>query len=260
MGDKSRIAWTNATVNFFTGCTKISEACDHCYAKGTAEWLQNIAPTGKYRNGFDFTVHVYNEPNDWTKILRSKTPKKIFIDSMSDIFHEKASFNDIKTQFEIMNIYSQHIYQLLTKRTNKRTLKIVNELEEQNLIKENMWMGVTIELQRHMKARLRWLNQTPFKTIWVSAEPLLGLLDFTQEHYNLNWIVTGGESGTEARPMNMDWIREIRDYCSENRIAFFHKQHGGTKKCKCHGAKGCLLVDNRIHKDFPRIPSPEIFF
>jgi protein gp37 len=253
MGRITAIPWADATINFFTGCKPVSDACDWCYAKDVANWLKGLG-IPKYKNGFDFTVHVYKIRNDWTRTLKSKKPLKIFINSMSDMFFEKASYDEIEQQFVIMNNYPQHTYLLLTKRTNKRSLNILNKLNKLNLITKNLWLGVTIEHQKYFHNRMQWLAQTPVKTKWISAEPLLGPLEITAWHKFIDWLVVGGESGRNARQMKVEWVFDLLDQAKDYNIPLFFKQWGNYQikgKCKCHKAKGCMTINDNLYIDYP---------
>ena len=218
----SGIEWTETTWNPITGCTKISDGCKFCYADRIAKRLK-AAGVKKYRNGFQVTLHpsTLQDPLKWRK------PRLIFVNSMSDLFHEEVPLSFIKSVFQTMNRASQHTFQVLTKRP-KRVLDIQDELTWNS----NIWLGTSIESQR-WDFRLRDLSKTKAKTKFLSLEPLLGPLTDIQVE-EVDWVIVGGESGPGARLMEANWVREIRDSCLRKQVPFFFKQWGGVFK-KNHG-------------------------
>lgn len=220
MADRSAIEWTEATWNPITGCTKVSPGCKHCYAERLARRLQAMGHPN-YASGFALTLHehVLELPLQW------KTPRVIFVNSMSDLFHENVPLTFIHQVFEIMNQAHWHQFQVLTKRS-ARLFELSNDLPWA----PNIWMGVSVENQRYVY-RIDHLRQTRAAIRFLSLEPLLGPLpnlDLTGIH----WVIVGGESGPGARPMQEDWVTDIRDQCLEAGVPFFFKQWGGVHKKK----------------------------
>ncbi len=218
MASNSRIEWTSSTWNPVTGCDKVSPGCDHCYADRMAKRLQAMG-VKKYRNGFDVTLHpdVLEQPTTW------KRPRVIFVNSMSDLFHERVPLDYVQQIFDVIDRCPQHIFQVLTKRS-KRLLRAADKLDWPI----NLWMGVTVEGPIY-KFRIDDLRKTPAALKWLSLEPLLeplGPLDLTE----IAWAVVGGESGPGARPMKEKWVYEILHQCRAQDTAFFFKQWGGVNK------------------------------
>ncbi len=218
MSTQSSIEWTETTWNPVTGCTKISDGCKHCYAERMATRLQAMG-VEKYRNGFDLTVHesVLEEP------LRWKKPRIVFVNSMSDLFHEAVPAVFIESVFRVMNRASQHTFQVLTKRPAR-----VLELDPKLTWTPNIWLGTSIESKERID-RLAKLKESSALTKFLSLEPLLGPLPGL-DLAGVDWVIVGGESGPGARPMKADWVREIRDNCLQSRVPFFFKQWGGVFK------------------------------
>ena len=214
----SPIEWTEATWNPTTGCTKISEGCRHCYAEKMAKRLEAMGQP-RYINGFKVTIH-----DDLIELpLRWRNPKRIFVDSMSDIFHKDVPDEFIQRVFETMNRASHHTFQVLTKRPER-----VRTIAHKLTWTENIWMGTSVEDMRVAK-RVDHLRQVPASVRFLSCEPLLGSLlrlDLTSIH----WVIAGGESGPGARPMKSEWALELRDKCAEQGIPYFFKQWGGVQK------------------------------
>ncbi len=214
------IEWTQATWNPSTGCTKISPGCKHCYAERLAERLQAMGQPN-YRNGFDLTLHerMIELP------LRWKRPQLIFVNSMSDLFHEAMPVEFILRTFEVMRRAHWHIFQVLTKRSGR-----VAELDAILPWSRNIWMGVSVENQDYL-FRLDDLRRTHAHVKFVSLEPLLGPLP-RLDLQGIDWVIAGGESGPGARPMDPAWVLSIRDQCRRAKVSFFFKQWGGTRKKK----------------------------
>ena len=225
------IEWTDRTWNPTTGCDKVSPGCTHCYAEALTKRFHTNFP-----NGFTFQEHPkrLNEPRGWRK------PSRIFVNSMSDLFHEDISLDFLKQVFEVMRETPHHIYQILTKR-DKRLVELADQLEWS----DNIWMGVSVENQNYVH-RVDSLRQVNAKVRFLSCEPLLGplQLDLTGIH----WVIVGGESGQKHRPMQVEWAQSIRDQCQDAGVAFFFKQWGGrTPK-----AAGRLL-DDKIWDEMPDV-------
>ena len=220
MATKSSIEWTESTWNPLTGCTKISPGCKHCYAERMAKRLQAMGQPN-YRNGFKLTLHDHalEIPLHW------KQPQMIFVNSMSDLFHEEVPLEFIQKVFDTMTKASWHTFQVLTKRSGR-----LLELDKELLWPENVWMGVSVENQNYT-FRIDNLRETHAVTKFLSLEPLLGpLADLNLS--GIHWVIVGGESGPGARPIQQSWVRDIRDQCLDVKVPFFFKQWGGTNKKK----------------------------
>ncbi|MGI8687244.1 MAG: DUF5131 family protein [Thermomicrobiales bacterium] len=234
MSDKSAIEWTDATWNPVTGCTQVSPGCDHCYALTFAERFRGV-PGHPYEQGFDLKLW----PNRLEIPLQWKKPRRIFVNSMSDLFHKDVSDEYIRRVFNVMIKADWHNFQILTKRSPR-----LAHLAPSLPWAPHMWIGVSIE-QNSLVWRADHLRKVPAHVRFISAEPLLGPLP------NLNldgihWLITGGESGAGHRPCNPDWVRDLRDRCVGSDVAFFHKQWGGrTPKV------GGRLLDGRTWDEFP---------
>jgi protein gp37 len=223
----SKIEWTSSTWNPVTGCTKISPGCANCYAERMAKRLKAME-NPSYENGFEVTLHerILDYPLKWKK------PQMIFVNSMSDLFHKKVPVGFIDKIFDVMCRAEWHQFQILTKRSG-RMQKLNSRLPWQS----NMWMGVSIENEDYTY-RIEHLVKTNAKIKFLSLEPLIGPL----KNLNLDgidWVIVGGESGPKARPMNPDWVVDIRDQCLKTGVPFFFKQWGGVNKKKA----GRILED-----------------
>ena len=237
MSVKSKIEWTNASWNPIRGCTKLSEGCKNCYAQTFAERFRGV-PGHPYEQGFDLRIvrEKINEPLKWKK------PKKIFVCSMSDLFHEEVPIEYIIKVFETMNKANWHTFQILTKRT-ERLFKIHKQLNWTS----NIWIGTSIELEKY-SYRSSILSKIPSSVRFLSLEPLLGPIQ-NLPLKKIDWIIVGGESGLNARPMDIDWALEIKEICLENQINFFFKQLGGRKN-KRGGAEA--LLEGKIWHQYPK--------
>ncbi len=220
MATNSPIEWTDATWNPVTGCDKISPGCKHCYAERMAHRLQAMG-NENYRHGFDVALHPHmlRHPLVW------KSPKRIFVNSMSDLFHEEVPLSYIQRVFEVMNQADWHQYQILTKRAER-----LEELSDQIEWSPQIWMGVSVESEKYV-SRIDHLVRTKAHVKFLSIEPLLAPVGKLKLH-GIDWVIVGGESGPGARPMNADWVTDIRDQCRKARVAFFFKQWGGVQKGK----------------------------
>ena len=234
MATQSSIEWTETTWNPVTGCTKISHGCKHCYAERMARRLQAMG-LEKYRNGFEVTVHpaTLEEPTKWRK------PRLVFVNSMSDLFHESVPDRFVGSVFEVMNRATQHTFQVLTKRP-RRVARLNSKLKWTS----NIWLGTSIESHRWI-SRLDELKSTSAQTKFLSLEPLLAPLADLDLN-GIDWVIVGGESGPACRPMKRDWVRDIRDNCSESGVAFFFKQWGGVFKKRTG-----RVLDGRTWDDMP---------
>ena len=219
MGNKSAIEWTDATWNPVTGCTKITRGCDNCYAERLAERFRGT-PGHPFENGFDLTLR----PERLSQPLSWKRPRRVFVNSMSDLFHKKIPAEFIDHVFDAMEVADQHIFQVLT----KRSLIMKNYLQRrygQSAVPRHIWCGVSIE-DRMATARIHHLQTAPVTVRFLSIEPLLGPVgDIDLE--GISWVIVGGESGPNARPMKQCWVLDIRDICERNGVDFFFKQWGG---------------------------------
>ena len=218
MSTKSRIEWTSSTWNPVTGCDKVSEGCDNCYAERMARRLQGMG-VEKYRQGFKVRIHpaVLEAP------LHLKKPQIIFVNSMSDVFHPDVPFDFVRKMFDVMVRCRQHVFQVLTKRS-KHLVRLQHRLPWP----DNIWMGVTVE-KNHYKYRIDDLRKTNANIKFLSLEPLLGPLG-KLDLSGIDWVVVGGESGPGARPMLDSWVDEIHENCRRSDTAFFFKQWGGIHK------------------------------
>ncbi len=220
MAINSSIEWTQATWNPVTGCTKISPGCKNCYAECMARRLRAMG-SPNYVNGFRVTVHEHQID----KPLRWKRPMAVFVNSMSDIFHEEVSIDFILKIFRVMELAGHHRFQLLTKRAERLSM-----LDPKLPWHDNVWMGVTVETADYV-FRIDHLRHTGARIKFLSLEPLLGPLAGLDLR-GIDWVIVGGESGPRARPMHPDWVTEIRDQCLDANVPFFFKQWGGKNKKK----------------------------
>lgn len=234
MAQLSAIEWTDATWNPVTGCTKISPGCKFCYAERMAKRLQAMGQP-RYRNGFKLTLQpdVVEQPLSWKK------PKIIFVNSMSDLFHHDIPFDYLKKIFAAMAKADWHIFQILTKRSERLAV-----IGKQLYWPENVWMGVSVENDDY-KYRISHLTSIRCAVRFLSVEPLLGpIADLPLK--GIDWVIVGGESGPGARPMHPQWVRSIRDRCVQARVPFFFKQWGGVRKSR-YGR----ILDGRTWDEMP---------
>lgn len=234
--NSSKIEWTESTWNPVTGCTKISEGCRNCYAERMAKRLQAMGQAN-YRNGFNVTCHphVLKMPTQWKK------SKMIFVNSMSDLFHEDIPDGFIFDIFSVMQEAHRHQFQVLTKRSQRMV-----ELSGHFQWSPNVWMGVTVESANHLN-RIDDLRKVPANVRFLSMEPLLGpvkQLNLT----NIDWVIVGGESGPGARPMKNEWVLDIRNQCIKSGTDFFFKQWGGVNK-----KKAGRLLEGRTWDAMPKL-------
>jgi protein gp37 len=224
------IEWTDRTWNPTTGCTKISPGCTHCYAEALTKRFHTNFP-----NGFTLTLHPerLEEPKRWRK------PSRIFVNSMSDLFHEDVPIDFLQQVFKVMGETPWHIYQILTKR-HERLLELAPQLQWH----DNIWMGVSVENQNYVH-RVDFLRTVNAKVRFLSCEPLLGPLELNLT--GIDWVIVGGESGVKHRPMQIEWAQSIRDRCQNAGVAFFFKQIGGRTP-KANGR----LLDEQIWNEMPK--------
>jgi protein gp37 len=218
MPTRSNIEWTEMTWNPVTGCTKVSQGCKHCYAERMAKRLTAMG-SGRYRNGFKVTLHpdLLDVPRTW------RQPRVVFVNSMSDLFHEDIPLDYIQRVFATMRDCPQHTFQVLTKRSDR-----LAELASHLPWPKNVWMGVSVEDARVI-SRIRDLSSTPAAVRFLSLEPLIGPLHELPLS-GIHWVIVGGESGPRARPMRKEWVDSIHRQCRDARVPFFFKQWGGVRK------------------------------
>jgi protein gp37 len=235
---QSKIEWTELTWNPITGCTKISAGCKFCYAEVMSKRLKAMG-VEKYQNGFKLALHenVLAEPYSW------KHPKIVFVNSMSDLFQKNVPIEFIQKVFTVMNENPQHVFQILTKRAD-----ILLEYDQAKLLKwtHNIWMGVSVEDDR-VKDRIKLLSKTKAKVKFLSCEPLIGPIG-KMNLKQIDWVIVGGESGRKPRPMNVDWVLDIKEQCDESDAAFFFKQWGGTNKKKTG-----RLLNGKTYDEMPSV-------
>jgi len=240
MADGSAIEWTDATWNPVTGCTKITRGCDNCYAARFSERFRGV-PAHPFENGFDLTLRPerIEQPLGWAR------PRMIFVNSMSDLFHKKVPRAFIDQVFDTMERADWHTFQLLTKRSSLMRDYLIQRYVDQTPPK-HIWVGVSVE-DGQAKTRISHLQSAPADVRFLSVEPLIGPLGPVNLE-GIHWVIAGGESGPRARPMNIEWAREIRDQCRSQSVPFFFKQWGGTRP-----KSGGRELDGREWNDFPAI-------
>ncbi|MGD9636010.1 MAG: DUF5131 family protein [Pirellulales bacterium] len=241
MSASSKIEWTDATWNPVRGCTKVSPGCVHCYAETLAERFRGV-PGHPYEFGFDLRLvpHKITEPITWSR------PKMVFVNSMSDLFHEAISDEFIEIVVRVMEAANWHIYQVLTKRS-ERLLKLLSTKLRFAAQSPHIWWGVSVENRRFGLPRIEHLRAASPAIAFLSVEPLLEHLG-PIELEGVRWVIVGGESGPGARPMEKTWVLDLRNQCSKRRVPFFFKQWGGVKK----GKTGRHL-DGRTYDELPPI-------
>lgn len=246
----TKIEWTNATLNSVRGCSPVSEGCANCYAQ-----LQAIRQA-KHGQAYDGLVQIGRRGPEWTGALsfdekalhqprRWKKGRRVFVNSMGDLFHEDVPEDFIQRQFDVMNSCPQHQFQILTKRS-ERLVEVAPRLT----FTGNIWMGVSIENDRWV-SRANDLRRVPAAIRFISAEPLLGPLDNLSLD-GISWLIAGGESGSRCRPMDLAWARSLRDRCVDAHVPFFLKQLGGFPSKR--GGEGAVL-DGRLWNEFPPVCS-----
>jgi protein gp37 len=236
VSDRSSIEWTEATWNPVTGCTEVSPGCDNCYARTFAERWRGIAGH-PYEQGFDLKLW----PERLGQPARWRRPRVIFVNSMSDLFHQDVPDEFISDVFDAMDDAPQHVYQVLTKRPG-RMASVMRRLRPKP--SDHIWLGTSIELDDYVWRADR-LRQTPAAVRFLSLEPLLGPLP-SLDLAGIDWVIVGGESGHGARPLEEGWVRNLRDRCGEAGVAFFFKQWGG-RTSKAGGRE----LDGRTWDEYP---------
>jgi len=246
MSDGSRIEWTDATWNPVRGCTKVSSGCKFCYAETLAERFRGV-PGHPFEQGFDLRL----VPEKLDEPLRWRRPRRIFVNSMSDLFHEDVPTSYIAAVGDVMRRADWHTYQVLTKRHVRMRRLLGTELNWMgNLV--HVWFGVSVENRRYGLPRIDALRATPATVRFLSIEPLLedvGEIDLTGIH----WVIVGGESGPNARPMREEWAVNIQRQCREQNVPFFFKQWGGVRK-HLNGR----LLNGRTFDEYPAMPQSSV--
>jgi protein gp37 len=233
---QSSIEWTEMTWNPTTGCSKISAGCKFCYAEIMSKRLQAMG-VEKYKDNFEVRTHdeALKIPYTW------KSSKVVFVNSMSDLFHEEIPLEFIQKVFKVMNENPKHIFQVLTKRADR-----LLELNEDLKWTHNIWMGVSVE-NKKFKKRIDCLRKTNARVKFLSLEPLISPLGQLSLD-SIDWVIVGGESGHKPRPMDPEWVLDIQEQCSQNQVAFFFKQWGGKNK-KANGR----ILNGRTYDEMPEI-------
>jgi len=241
MSLNSTIEWTDSSWNPVTGCTKVSPGCKYCYAERMAKRLHAMGQPN-YRNGFKLELHE----NALEQPLKWKKPQNIFVNSMSDLFHEDVPMTFIQKVFGVMHRAHWHRFQILTKRSKR-----MRELSELLHWTPNIWMGVSVE-NANYKNRIDDLRNTRAAVKFLSIEPLIAPVGKLRLK-NIDWVIVGGESGPKARPIEPEWIREVRDQCVDSHIPFFFKQWGGVNK-----KKAGRILEGRTWDEMPHSASNSI--
>lgn len=246
MSDHTSIEWTDATWNPVRGCTKISSGCAHCYAETFAERFRGV-PGHPYEQGFDLRL----VPEKLSQPLLWRRPKMIFVNSMSDLFHEQVPDEYILKVVRVMQLANWHTYQVLTKRSAR--LRDLLKTKLRSAAQEaHIWWGVSVENRKQGLPRIDHLRSAPAAVRFLSIEPLLeplGKLNLS----GIDWAIVGGESGPGARPLEEAWVLEIRDQCREAKVPFFFKQWGGTRKSQA-GRK----IKGRTYDETPQRPAKAV--
>ncbi|MFN7306229.1 MAG: DUF5131 family protein [Acetobacteraceae bacterium] len=244
MADGSAIEWTDATWNPVTGCTKITAGCENCYAARFSERFRGV--TGHpFERGFDLTLR----PDRISQPLAWRRPRMIFVNSMSDLFHKEIPREFIDRVFDTMEAASWHVFQVLTKRSTLMRDYLRHRYGDVKA-PPHIWLGVSVENGAATK-RIKHLQQSPASIRFLSIEPLLGPVG-TMELAGIHWVIAGGESGPNARPMDIDWARDIRDQCARAGVAFFFNQWGGIRP-----KSGGRALDGREWNELPNISPSE---
>lgn len=240
MSDKSKIEWTDSTWNPVRGCTKISAGCTHCYAETFAERFRGV-PGHPFEFGFDLRL----VPEKLEEPLRWRTSRMIFVNSMSDLFHEDVPDDYVESVARVMAQANWHTYQVLTKRAERMRVLLQGRLNFAAR-QSHIWWGVSVENRKHGLPRIAQLRGAPARVRFLSVEPLLEDLGRINLR-GIKWVIVGGESGPGARPMASEWVRAVRDQCRRAGVAFFFKQWGGVRKNEA-GRR----LDGRLYSEFPK--------
>lgn len=238
MADSSAIEWTDATWNPITGCTKITAGCDNCYAERFSERFRGVAGH-PFEDGFDLTLR----PSRLRQPLEWRRPRMIFVNSMSDLFHKQVPASFVDEVFDTMEEADWHAFQVLTKRSSIMR-DYLKRRYPGGTAPPHIWLGVSVENGEN-RARIRHLQETPAAVRFLSIEPLIGPMGQIDLD-GIHWVIAGGESGPGARPMQVDWVREVRDQCRKAGVAFFFKQWGGIRP-----KSGGRSLDGREWSELP---------
>jgi protein gp37 len=250
MADKTKIEWTDATWNPVRGCSKVSPGCKHCYAETFAERFRGVKG-----HPFEFGFDLRLVPEKLADPLRWSQPRMIFVNSMSDLFHEDVPDDFIEAVCDVMLAASWHTYQVLTKRST-RLKQLLRKKLRKAAQTQHIWWGVSVENRKHGFPRIRDLQNSPARVRFLSVEPLIE--DIGQINLrSIDWVIVGGESGPGARPIEPEWVRSIRTQCTGENVAFFFKQWGGVRK-RATGRE----LDGQTYNQFPKraaytLPSPD---
>ncbi|MDI1434666.1 DUF5131 family protein [Polyangium sorediatum] len=241
MSDGSSIEWTDATWNPVRGCTKISPGCKHCYAETFAERFRGV-PGHPYEQGFDLRLvpDKLLDPVGWSR------SRRIFVNSMSDLFQEQVPESYVQQVFEVMATADWHIYQVLTKRA-RRLRDLTAQMPSRLVHRKHVWLGVSVEDRKYGLPRIDALREAQAKVRFLSVEPLLQDLG-TVDLRGIDWVIVGGESGPRARRMEEAWVLSLRDQCRDAGVPFFFKQWGGVLK-----ARTGRLLQGRTYDEYPEI-------
>ena len=240
MSDNSAIEWTDATWNPVTGCTKISPGCAYCYAEGITLRFKRGGPFLPGKTTIKLHYDRLDNPGKW------KSSRRVFVNSMSDLFHDEVPFDFVREVFLQMAKYDQHIYQVLTKRP-ERMLAYVNWGKGPDW-PEHVWAGVSVENQYWVDRRIPTLSKIPARIRFLSVEPLIKQVSLRDHLDHVHWVIVGGESGHKARPMNAEWVKQIRDECLDANVPFFFKQWGGR-----YSKAGGRELEGRTWDDLPAL-------
>jgi protein gp37 len=239
MADATAIEWTDATWNPVTGCTKITAGCDNCYAERFSERFRGV-PGHPFETGFDVTLRPgrLRQPLEWRR------SRMIFVNSMSDLFHKQVPTTFIDQVFDTMEEADWHVFQVLTKRSSLMR-DYLKRRYAGGLAPPHIWLGVSVENGEN-RSRIRHLRDAPAAVRFLSIEPLIGSMG-KMELEGIHWVIAGGESGPGARPVHVDWVREVRDQCRTSGVSFFFKQWGGIRP-----KSGGRSLDGREWSEYPR--------
>ena len=238
MSAGTRIEWTDATWNPVTGCDKVGPGCDNCYAERIAERFRGT-PGHPFESGFDLTLRPerLEQPRRW------RNPRRVFVNSMSDLFHKDIPAPFVDSVFDVMEDVGRHVFQVLTKRSSLMRDYALSRYASRSP-PDNVWMGVSVENKRYA-SRIAHLRQTPAAVRFVSFEPLIGPVEGV-DLAGVHWVIAGGESGPRARPADERWFADLRDACLRQNVAFFFKQWGGIRP-----RSGGKTLQGREWREFP---------
>jgi protein gp37 len=251
MSDKSKIEWTDATWNPIRGCSKVSPGCKHCYAETFAERFRGV-PGHPFENGFDLRLvpEKLGDPIRWSR------PRMIFVNSMSDLFHEDVPDEFIERVCRVMLAANWHTYQVLTKRSNRLKTLLSGKLRVAAEV-DHIWWGVSVEDRKYGLPRIKQLQDAPAEVRFLSIEPLLEDLAKISLK-KIHWVIVGGESGPGAREMKREWVTSIQSQCVANGVPFFFKQWGGVRKSETGRELNGRYYDEFPTRSVSRIPAEPV--